>query len=203
MAFKVNAQVVDIHADVPRKADRIFIDTNIIILLGYTNASVSGASADKKPYIDYVNNALKVEAELYLCPLLYSEVANVIENKEFDLVKAQFPQIGTGKKQFRQDPRYRSKVITAVQDAWMLAKSFTNIIPITIDQKSVDDAEVAFQNYDLAGYDLFIYQSMLSSGINHIISHDADFGCAPNIVVHTANTFLLRQARMSQKILKR
>lgn len=202
MAFKVNAEIIDIRSDVPRKTDRIFLDTNVIVLMGYTNASVSGASSTDKPYIDYLDSSLKIGAELFLCPLTYSETANVIETKEFNLVESHFPD-PNGKKRFRQDSMYRPKVVNAVHDTWTLAKMLATIVAITIDEQASAKAEIAFNSYELAGYDLFIYHSMLESGITQILTHDADFGCAPNIKVHTTNTFLLREAHKARKILRR
>jgi predicted nucleic acid-binding protein len=210
MAFKVNADVVDLRSDIPKNTDVFFVDTNIWYWFGYPPATVD---PDLKPhrkmlisqYLKYINIAKQSSSRLYKCTLSFSELAHIIESNERKIFNRN-NNLDIEAKNFRHNyPQERAKVFTEIEDIWNLVNSVTgnNTIEANITDNLVDESLKRLKNEALDGYDAFMIEAMIASGITHVITDDRDFGQVAGITVFTANMALINEATKQNKLVPR
>jgi predicted nucleic acid-binding protein len=197
--YTVQAEVVDIRFDTPKKNDIFLVDTNVWYWLTYTKASTSALPYQITDYPSYLAKARSAQALLSYCGLSLAELAHNIEQVEKQIFA---PALKS--KEFRHNyPRQRANFVAEVQTAWSQVKSIATSTDITIDDPTTNAALTRFQTQLLDGYDLLILEAMDKAGIVQIITDDGDYLTVPGIKVFTANKNAIAAAATQSKLLVR
>jgi hypothetical protein len=80
--YTVQAEVVDIRSDSPKKEDIFLVDTNAWYWYTYTNASISSRPYQITDYPSYLAKAISANSLLLYCGLSLAELAHNIEQVE-------------------------------------------------------------------------------------------------------------------------
>lgn len=191
--YSIHADVIDINSDIPKKKDKLLVDSNIWFWLTYSQAS-HGVESWRLPLISiypgYVNKALAAGSKLFYCGLSLAELAHLIEKTEHAIFNATLKP-----KEFRHNfPQERTDVVTEVQASWSQVKSLAKSLTFKVDQKASDTALLRFQQAPVDGYDLFLLEAMFKQKMLSILTDDGDFATVPGIQVFTANRNVLAAA---------
>jgi hypothetical protein len=197
--YLIQADVIDINSDVPKKKDKFLVDSNIWFWLTYTHAS-HGVESWRQPLISiypgYVNQALAAGAKLFYCGLSLAELAHLIEKTEHSIFNATLKP-----KEFRHNfPHERTNVMAEVQASWSQVKSLAKSLTFKVDQKTSDRALLRFQQAPVDGYDLFLLEAIFQQKMFSILTDDGDFATVPGIQVFTANRNVLAAASSQGKL---
>lgn len=197
--YTVQAEVFDIHSDIPKQDDIFLVDTNVWYWLTYTQASTSALSYQTNVYPSYLRKAISVQASLRYCGLSLAELAHNIETTERKIFSATIKA-----KEYRHNyPSQRANVVTEVQTAWSQVTSIASCIDITVDDVSINKSLVRLQTQPLDGYDLLILEAIAQAGIVNVITDDGDYVTVPGIQVFTANRNAIAAAANQGKLLTR
>lgn len=203
--YQIQAQVVDLKTDKPRRTDRFLVDTNVWYWLTYPRCQLPQKKAKNyqvKIYPNYLKQARKVQAQLYTCGLCFSELADLIEKSELDIFRQTKGQIEL--KEFRHsEPEQRKAVISSIQDAWAMMKSFAEFLEIKLDLTLTDRTCQALQAIATDPHDYYMVESARLAGITQIITDDGDFATVPNVIVFTANNNIIQAAQAQGKLISR
>ena len=206
MPLTVRAQVVDIRADTPKDSDRFLVDTNAWYWLFYARASQTPSAPQPHQLIDYptyLKKAIQAQSVLYCCALNFAELAHNIEKAEREIY-ADKASKNIGAKPFRHDyPNQRIKVVKLIGDTWSDVRSMSTLLDLTLDSSFMQSATTLFPSVGLDGYDLFMAETALRSGISQIITDDSDFATVPGITLFTANSRVIQDAKAAQRLLVR
>lgn len=205
MAFNVAADIIDITTDTPIKTDSLFVDSNVWYWVGYTNASVTAQTYQSTDYPQYLNQCLLNGASLLKCALSFPEIAHIIERTEREIFeKTQQTTITSKNFRHHYQPQ-RQQVVAEIQNVWTLIDAMTNrqTIPVHADDQTVSVALTNLATLALDGYDLFMVDAILQSGITQVVTDDSDFGQVSGIQVFTANQRLIQAAKTQGKLVKR
>lgn len=203
--IKIEADVVDVAQDVPRREDVFFIDTNVWFSL-FDPTSLT--NRPEQAYPRYFKSLRKAKSAMFYCGLSMAELAHIIERKRCGLFETQQGmQEGTllkNIKDFRHNyPDEREEVVRQLQAAWEYVKQAAKPMDITIGDALTNAALERFSRHPLDGYDLFYLEAMKASSITKILTHDGDFAGVPGIQLFTANPRVLQQAQQQRKLLRR
>lgn len=205
ISYQIRAQVVDLKTDNPRQADSFLVDTNVWYWLTYPRCQQRQKRAKNyqvKIYPDYLKKARKVQAQLYTCGLCFSELAYLIEKSELDIFRQTKGQIEL--KEFRHsEPEQRKAVISLIQDAWAMVKSFAEFLEIKLDLTLTDKTCQALQDIAADPHDYYMVESARLAGITQIITDDGDLATVPNIIIFTANNNIIQAAQAHDKLIRR
>lgn len=197
--YTVQAEVVDIRSDKPKKDDIFLVDTNVWYWLTYTPASQSALPYQITDYPTYISQALSTQSLLLYCGLSLSELAHNIEQTERKIFDATLKT-----KEYRHNyPIERAKVVAEIQAAWSQVQSIAVSTDITIDEATNNSALTRFSTQPLDGYDLLILEAMKKAGIIQVITDDGDYVTVPGIRVFTANRNAIDAASNQNKLLIR
>jgi hypothetical protein len=201
----IQADVIDIKNDSPRKSDIFLVDTNVWLWQTYTNASATAQAYQLNNYPNYLAQALEIEATLSYSVLTLAELASVIERIEMDIYNRK-NGLSLRPKEYRHNyPTERTNVVSEVQSAW----SQVEAIAVSADLKINDDIARAalnrFQTQAVDGYDLLILEAISRAGTDsvQIITDDIDYATVPNIQVFTSNNRVIQEATKKRKLLHR
>ncbi|BAZ14534.1 hypothetical protein NIES4071_63780 [Calothrix sp. NIES-4071] len=197
--YIVQAEIVDIRSDYPKKEDIFLIDTNVWYWQTYTNASTNSRPYQITDYPSYVANAIAAESLLLYCGLSLAELAHNIEQTENKIFS---PAIRP--KEYRHNfPAERAKVVAEVQAAWSQVISTGVCTDIMVSEDTSNAALTRFQTQLLDGYDLLILEAMDKAGVTQVITDDGDYVTVPGIKVFTANSGAIAAAVSQGKLLMR
>ena len=205
VTYNVQAEVVDLGSDTPGPGDVFFVDTNVWYWLTYTRCRM--AYRGPKPYQvneypAYIKKVRAAKAKLFTCGLCFSELANLIEKIELDIFRSSRGPIDP--KEFRHnEPTERTNVVTEIQNAWAMAKSFGGFVDVLLDEPITDKACQDISPYPADPSDLFMVENFIKVGISQIITDDGDFATIPGIRVFTANRNVIQTARALGKLIIR
>ncbi len=207
MPPKISAKVVDVTVDVPKSTDAFLIDSNIWYWVGYTKASLSAKYNPYRDYSNYLNQSLSEASKLYKCTLSFAELAHSIERSEWEIFQ-QTPQGSAvhNKKDYRHNfPVERQKVVREIEFTWTLAESMTAglTLEINLNQAIISASVNRMKAQALDGYDLFMIEAAISSGISQIITDDADFGQVQGMTIFTANKRFIQEAKSQGRFVRR
>lgn len=206
--YNVQADVIDIKTDNPRKEDIFLVDTNVWYWQTYTKASILSTSYNRyqhQEYPAYLSKALSANSLLSYCGLSLVELVHNIERseREISIRQGTIPN-NTKPKQYRHNyPQDRSNVIFEIQLACLQVKAIAAEIEISIENKTINQALNRLQTQLLDGYDLLILEAMQEAKINSIITDDGDYVTVPNIRIFTANKNVITAARNQGKLVIR
>lgn len=204
----VSATVVDLRDDIPKLADKFFVDTNVWYWLTYSR-SIQGTNIplryQMKHYPDYIQQALKAQSKLFKSGLSFPEIAHLIERNERDIFNSTNPNnLTVTSKEFRHNyPNERSNVIQEVQTSWQQIEQFGDTVDVFINDAMLSKADTRFAQDKLDGYDILMIESILANGITMVITDDADFGTIRGITVFTSNLTLINTAQTQKKLIVR
>lgn len=199
--YQVQADVIDIRSDVPRRSDAFLVDSNVWIWMTYPGAGL-GEDWQVKAYPPYVKLARKEKAKLLRCGLSMAELTHNIERAAYKIFLETHPN--EKPKEFRHNYAVeRKSVVTDVQNAWLLVKSMASPLDIAIDDPTTDAALARVQIQLLDGYDLFIAEAMARAGVPQVLTDDGDYCTIPGIQVFTANRNVIDAARRQSRLLTR
>ncbi len=197
--YIVQAEIVDIRSDSPKKEDIFLVDTNVWYWQTYTNASTNSRPYQITDYPSYVANAIAAKSLLLYCGLSLAELAHNIEQTERQIFSS-----ATRPKEYRHNfPAERAKVVAEVQAAWSQVISTAVCTDIMVNENTTNAALTRFQTQSLDGYDLLILEAMDKAGVTQIITDDGDYVTIPGIKVFTANAGAIAAAASQGKLLIR
>ena len=202
MGLTVRAQVVDIRADSPKETDVFLVDTNAWLWLYYPRASVA-LTATQDQYPNYLKQAFVAKFTIHCCSLTFSEFAHNIEKTEREIYagKAGKP---IGPKDFRENyPNQRLKVVTQIKDMWADVSSVSKILDMSLDDAFMQSALTLFPSVGLDGYDLFMAETALKTGVKQVLTDDGDFCTVSGLVVFTANPKVIQAAQAAKRLITR
>ena len=201
----IQADVIDIRNDSPRKSDIFLVDTNVWLWQTYTNASATAQAYQLNNYPNYLAQALEIEAALSYSVLTLAELASVIERIELDIYNRN-NGLSLKIKEYRHNfPTERANVVAEVQSAWSQVEVIAISADLTINDGIAKAALNRFQAQAIDGYDLLILEaiSRARTGQIQVITDDMDYVTVPNIQVFTSNGRVIQLARVQGKLLNR
>lgn len=197
--YMVQAEVVDIRSDNPKKDNIFLVDTNAWYWHTYTNASISCFPYQITEYPSYIAKAISANSLLSYSGLSLAELAHNIEKAEREIFSSTLKP-----KEYRHNyPTERAKVVTEVQSAWSQVTSTAVCTDVLVNAETSEAALTRFQTQLLDGYDLLILEAMDKANIAQIITDDGDYVTVPGIKVFTANNGAIAAARNQGKLLVR
>ncbi len=205
----IEALIVDLRQDIPKASDKFLVDSNVWYWMGYTKTSDNLKPYQINDYPHYLKSADNIQSELYKCTLSFSELAHSIERSEKVIFNAKRKASGfleVADKAFRHNfPLERAKVITAIENAWVIVEAATNGLTVEahVTSAMVKDSLKRIKTQELDGYDAFIVEALFAAGITQVITDDGDFGRVAGVTVFTANSRLIREADAQGKLIKR
>jgi predicted nucleic acid-binding protein len=197
--YTVQAEVVDIRFDQPKKDDIFLVDTNVWYWLTYTKASTSANNYQIRDYPTYIAKALSAQSLLLYCGLSLSELAHNIEQTEKQIFSSTLRP-----KEYRHNyPTERANVVGEIQAAWSQVTSIAVSSDITVNEVITNACLNRFSTQQLDGYDLLMLEAMDKAGIVQVITDDGDYVTVPGIKVFTANQNVITAAGNQSKLLIR
>jgi len=206
MSLTVRAQIVDIRADTPKDTDRFLVDTNAWYWLFYPRASQTPSAPQSYQLADYpayLKKARGNSAALHCYALTFSELAHNIEKAEREIYESQ-TGYSIRPKEFRHDYTSQRRKITAlITDAWTDVMSVSNLLDMELGTAFMQSALSLFPSVGLDGYDLFMAESALKTGVTQIITDDGDYATVPGLTIFTANLRVIQEATKVGKLITR
>jgi predicted nucleic acid-binding protein len=197
--YTVQAEIVDIRSDYPKKEDIFLVDTNVWYWQTYTNAGRYSRLYQTTDYPSYIGNAIAADSLLLYCGLSLAELAHNIEQTEKEIFS-----LAVRTKEYRHNfPVERAKVAAEVQTAWSQVISTAVCTDIMVSEDTSNAALARFQTQLLDGYDLLILEAMDKAGVTQVITDDGDYVTVPGIKVFTANYGAITAAASQGKLLIR
>lgn len=188
--------IKSIDSEIPFHKDKYFVDTNVWFWFTYcASKEIELKTAPRRyqleKYPDFVEKVLDSGAKIYHCPLVYAELANIIERTEFEIYIAKNPTLKKTRKEFRADSECRQLVINEIRMAWDTINTISNSLDFSLSNKIVEGVHAVIENSTLDPYDSFYCYLMGYVGINKIITDDADFNSVDGTELYTANRKVL------------
>ena len=194
--YTVQANVVDIRRDTPKREDIFLVDTNVWYWMTYTKASRSAQHHQITHYPTYISAALSTNSQLSHCGLSLNELSHIIEGTEREIFKQSNHHINT--KEFRHNlPAERSNVVQEIQAAWGQVTAMSKSLDLMVNADLANRSLQRMTTEPLDGYDLFLLEAMSENGITNIITDDGDFAAVPGIQLFTANNNVIRASFIS------
>jgi hypothetical protein len=202
----VRAEIVDIRPDIPKDTDRFLVDTNAWYWLFYARASQAPNAPESYQVADYptyVKEAIEANASLHCYALTFAELAHNIEKAEREICADQANRpIPT--KEFRHEyPNQHRRVMSLITDTWADVSGVSKLVDMALDTAFMQSALSRFPAVALDGYDLFMVEAALQSGLTQIITDDGDYATVAGLTVFTANERVLGAARAAGKLVIR
>ncbi len=203
----VQADVIDIRQDAPRKSDIFLIDTNVWLWYSYPNSTTDLEPArqqDVSSYLQYLIQAASVGATLAYSGLILVELASVIERNEFKTFRKKSPK--TKLKEYRHNfLQERTNVVKLVESSWATVRDFAIPLDLTVDDGTTDAALQRFQEQALDGYDLLHLEAIVQAdaGQIKIMTDDCDYCTIPSIQLFTSNSNAIEAAHAQNKLVVR
>ena len=200
----IQADITDIKTDTPQQSDIFFVDTNIWFWQTYTNAAFTAKRYQITDYPNYINKTRQNGATLTYSGLTLAELAHIIEKTEYDIYVQSNGYLHF--KKYRHDyPTERANVVAEVQFTWRRIKKIAIPIDLTVDDATTDAAINRFTTQAVDGYDLLMLEAISKAGAGtvKIITDDMDYSVVPGIEVFTSNKYVIQDAAMQKKLVRR
>jgi len=183
--------VFKIDKATPTHHDKYFVDTNVWFWFTYcASKEMIGLGAKRYQlykYPEFIEKVLDSGARLYHCPLVYSELANVIEKAEYRIYLSENQDIDVSRKEFRQIPERRANFLKELKHAWKSVEGISNCIDVKLNSALVSRAGEVLGESVLDPYDAFYFNIMKIAGIDNIVTDDQDFLSSGVGSLYTAN----------------
>lgn len=181
----------------PDAKDKYFLDTNIWYWFTYCGSKVFSTIKQPAPYqLDYypafVERIQDEGAKIYHCPLTYTELANIIENAEYEeYLSKQSSRIS--KKEYRKINNEREKVVKEIDTAWRTINSMSECLELKLDNKTIEATHNFLSSSQLDAYDAIFIHFMKSHDLKMLVSDDHDLASAEIEQLFTANRSVLKK----------
>lgn len=182
------AHCYDVGRERCSASDRFLLDTNVVVgLVGRTTDARATAYA---PYSAFVERARRAGARLFVSTLTLLELAGVAEKTQFarDVGRASGPG---DLKQYRGEAGARARVVAETARMWSETSSFAAFLDAHVAASSAPQLIAALGASRLDGIDAALVLEARRAGISTIVTHDADYGSAPELIVLSANRAML------------
>ena len=203
--YSVQAEVIDIRTDFPKKDDVFYVDTNVWYWLTYTRASQADrppAPYQIKDYPEYVNRVLSTNAFLKRSTFSLGELAYRIEMTEYDIYVKNNAEVP--KKEFRHNCIGERKAVTAeIETAWGQINQMSGLVGGGVDDVLATAAIEQINMFPIDAYDACVLNLLRKKECVNIITDDGDFASVPGIKVFTANASVLAAAQNQKKLIQR
>jgi predicted nucleic acid-binding protein len=136
-------------------------------------------------YPQFIEKVLDSGAHLYHCPLVYTELANIIEKTEYDIYVYENSDIS--RKDFRTLPACRESVLKEIDLAWKTINSLSTCLDINLTQDLIPPIHELLAASTLDSYDAFYLKLMQLESIDKLVTDDRDFVNTPLSDLYTAN----------------
>jgi predicted nucleic acid-binding protein len=181
--------IKNIHNQVPHNSERFFIDANVWFWFTYASSNEMykdehSGRYQARQYPEFIEKILDSGAKIFHCPLVFSELANVIERTEYQMA---FPCGSVTRKQFRAIEQMRAKVLTEIEIAWATIESMSESLDIVLTDTYIKNSLTLLRSSCLDPYDAFYCEIMQNEGIENLVTDDADFKNIQNKNICTAN----------------
>ncbi|MBL0010375.1 MAG: PIN domain-containing protein [Nitrosomonas sp.] len=197
MPLTVRAKVVDIRTDTPISTDRFLVDTNAWYWLFYPRASQvlsTPRSYQLTDYPSYIEKAINSKSSLHCCALNFSELAHNIEKVEREIY-ADKSNLTINTKDFRHNyVGQRGKILDLINEIWSDVESMSVFLDMNLDITFMESALSLFPSVSLDGYDLFMAEMALKTGVTKVITDDGDYATVPGLTIFTSNSKIIAEA---------
>jgi len=208
--YMVRASVVDIKSDVPKLADRVWVDTNVLYWQTYSRASLRPRppqTYQTRTYPTWLSHALRAGSTLHWLALSFAELAHQIETAEREIAEGagQIPG-GTKPKDFRHNySSQRANVIAEITNCWQAVESLASELPggVLADAGLIASSLPLMSRCAVDGYDLFMVEALKAAGVTKVLSDDGDFCTVGGITLFTANRWVIAAATAQGKLVAR
>ncbi|MBE9102333.1 hypothetical protein [Vacuolonema iberomarrocanum] len=203
--LSIQADIIDIRSDVPRREDIFLVDTNVWLWQTYTNAVASSRNASNKiqSYTPYLRRARQNGATLVYSGLILAELAHVIEKTERKIYNRRTGSSLESKEYRHNNSTERANVVAEVESAWRQVEGLAVPIDLLVNEDITNSSLLRFRTQALDGYDLLILEAISRSeaGQVKVITDDMDYAVVPGIQVFTNNGLAIQQANVQRKLL--
>ncbi|WP_336929875.1 hypothetical protein [Acinetobacter tandoii] len=181
----------------PDAKDKYFLDTNIWYWCTYCGSKVFSTIKQPAPYqLSYypafVERIQDEGAKIYHCPLTYTELANIIENAEYEeYLSKQSSKIS--KKEYRKINNEREKVVKEIDTAWRTINSMSECLELKLDNETIKATHNFLSSSQLDAYDAIFIHFMKSHDLKMLVSDDHDLASAEIEQLFTANRSVLKK----------
>lgn len=184
----------------PVRQDRFFVDSNVWFWFTYcASKEFSDANQPRhyqlEKYPKFIEEALDIGASLYHSPLVYTELANIIEKTEHGIYVNKYGEIE--RKKFRAIAHCRERVLKEVDQAWKIISTVSSCLDIHLKANLIPHIHKLLVSSKLDSYDALYLQVMQLENIEKLISDDGDFVETPLKDLYTANNQVLRATQNS------
>ncbi|MDA3556172.1 PIN domain-containing protein [Acinetobacter sp. AOR15_HL] len=189
------SQIFNIKKVTPTKDDVYFIDTNVWFWFTYCGSNKKfigrGPSVYQlKEYPAFIEKILNVGAKIFTSPLIYTELANLIERTEYTqyVLKNKVDKTTFSRKDFREIEECREKVLREINSAWNVICSVSSeCLELNLNLATTKAAHNFMSTSTLDPYDAIFIHFMKSHQINTLISDDGDMMSTDISTIITAN----------------
>jgi predicted nucleic acid-binding protein len=186
------SKIINITKSNPTHTDKYFVDTNVWFWFTYcASREINTANKPRRyqveRYPEFIEKALDAGSKLFHCPLVFSELANIIERTEYDIFKTDESNNKISRKKFRDITIERDRVLKEIKMAWTTVNSISTCLDINLNKKTVTSALTHLESAPLDAYDAFYLQVMSSEGIKKLITDDRDFTATEVEAIYIAN----------------
>ena len=198
----VRATVVDLRGDDSRSTDRLWIDTQVWVVLAYTRAPCPN---HLQPYPRYIKQAKAAGASLVAGTIHLAELARCVEHSEQKIYEAQQGLgPGMGIKAFRQIPAARSATVGEIRVAWKVLMGMATLAATAVASTDVESAGAGMAGGELLdpGDALQLAEARRCNVLN-VVSDDSDFATVEGITLFTANERVLLAASKAGRTSRR
>lgn len=195
-------QICDIKTTIPESSDRYFIDTNVWYWFTYCGSNQFAEENARKYQLEnypaFIEKILNVGAKIITCPLVYTELANLIERNEYDeyLSNNNLHSDKFSRKEFRKNEHARKKVLSEIKTAWSTICGIApECLELALDLKTVNAAHEFMSKSMLDPYDAIFIHFLNSHGIEMLVSDDGDMMTTNIKQIFTANNRFITPLR--------
>lgn len=188
------SQIFDIKTITPQSNDRYFIDTNVWYWFTYCGSNQFAEENARRyqltEYPAFIEKILDVGAKIITCPLVYTELANLIERNEYNeyLSKKHLKSHEFSRKEFRKIKDAREKVLNEIKTAWSTICGIApDCLELNLDLQTANAAHAFMSRSMLDPYDAIFIHFLNSHNINMLISDDGDMMTTDIEEIFTAN----------------
>jgi len=181
------AQCLSVRKERLSRGDRCLLDTSVIVLVVFDEQQATSWNEERAAaYEEFIERSLKDGVEFLWSPLSFSELMNFVERYHLKRYQRTVDD-SIDRKRFRMIAVQRKLVIDNVIEAWQYVKRLAVPTEFHVDAATADAVLTLLTATSLDGYDALLIRSMRAAKVPYILSDDADYATAPNVIVFSAN----------------
>ncbi|WP_440095157.1 type II toxin-antitoxin system VapC family toxin [Acinetobacter baumannii] len=196
------SQIFDIKITTPDSSDRYFVDTNVWYWFTYCGSNrFAEENAREYQLIEYpkfIEKILDIGAKIITSPLVYTELANLIERNEYQeyLSNNRLESYQLSRKAFREITSAREKVLKEIKTAWdTICGIAPDCLELKLDLETANAAHAFMSRSMLDPYDAIFIHFLNSHNIKMLLSDDGDMMTTDIEEIFTANNRFITRGR--------